>query len=131
MSSNQRNGTQYWQFNKINQIKRTTKKLQQDSNTRLEHRKLVIIWVHAMCKVPSDYNHALSASQNLFWYQKKFQNVVTIKVGYKHIDILTSKMLFLTKETATTSSLVWWPVIVQYNNGTNKTNLTAHVVFSL
>jgi len=59
-----------------------------------------------MCKVPSDYNHALSASQNLFWYQKNFHNVVTIKVGYKHIDILTSKMLCLTKETETATSLV-------------------------
>ena len=84
-----------------------------------------------MCKDPSDYNRVLSASQNLFWYQKKFHNVVTIKVGYKHIDILTSKMLCLTKDTATSTSLARWPVIVQYNDGTNKTNLTAHAVFSL
>jgi len=83
-----------------------------------------------MCKDPSDYNHVLSASQNLFQYQTNFHTVM-IKVEYKLSEILTSKMLFLTKETATTSSLVWWPVIVQYNNGTNKTNLTAHVVFSL
>ena len=84
-----------------------------------------------MCKDPSDYNRVLSASQNLFQYQTKFHIVVMIKVEYKLSEILTSKMLFLTKETATSSSLVWWPVIVQYNNGTNKTNLTAHVVFSL
>ena len=58
-----------------------------------------------MCKDPSDYNHVLSASQNLFQYKTNFHTVM-IKVEYKLSEILTSKMLFLTKETATTSSLV-------------------------